>query len=136
MGQESPSHSHRSHESHGSQVLVIHTKADLATAPAADLSISAVSDHGIAALLARLDELVRERFAAPEGSLVNERQRLAVAECEAALRAALESVAAAMDEQVVVVDLYRAANALGVLTGAITREDVLTEIFGKFCIGK
>jgi len=41
-----------------------------------------------------------------------------------------------MDEQVIVVDLYRAANALGTLTGAITREDVLSEIFGKFCIGK
>jgi tRNA U34 5-carboxymethylaminomethyl modifying GTPase MnmE/TrmE len=36
----------------------------------------------------------------------------------------------------ILVDLYRAANALGLLTGAITRDEILAEIFGKFCIGK
>jgi tRNA modification GTPase len=113
-------------------VQLVFTKADLAHR--AGLSISAVSDQGMDELLARLDELVRERYVAPEGSLVNERQRLAVAECEEALKAALAS--AELDEQMILVDLYRAANALGVLTGAITREDILTEIFGKFCIGK
>jgi tRNA modification GTPase len=113
-------------------VQLVFTKADLAAAPG--LSISAVSDEGIQQLLALLDELVRDRYAAPEGALVNERQRQAVAECEDGLRAALDSID--LDEQMILVDLYRAANALGLLTGAITREDVLSEIFGKFCIGK
>lgn len=115
-------------------VLLVYTKADLA--PAEGLAISAVSDHGIDELLRRLDDLVRERYAAPEGALVNERQRQAVAECESALRASLDSFAAKVDEQMILVDLYRAANALGILTGSITREDVFTEIFSKFCIGK
>ena len=114
--------------------LVVHTKADLA--PADGLAISAVTDAGMAELLSRLDELVRSRFAAPEGALVNERQRQAVAECAAALQVALDSLAAGIDEQMVLVDLYRASNAFGVLTGVITREDVFAEIFGKFCIGK
>ncbi|HEX6086870.1 MAG TPA: tRNA uridine-5-carboxymethylaminomethyl(34) synthesis GTPase MnmE [Thermoanaerobaculia bacterium] len=113
-------------------VRLVYTKADLAQR--AGLSISVVSDQGIDELLLRLDELVRERYVAPEGALVNERQRVAVAECEEALKAALASTD--LDEQMILVDLYRAANALGLLTGAITREDVLTEIFGKFCIGK
>jgi tRNA U34 5-carboxymethylaminomethyl modifying GTPase MnmE/TrmE len=43
---------------------------------------------------------------------------------------------AAHHEPIVIVDLYRAANALGLLVGAITNDDVLTEIFSKFCIGK
>lgn len=115
-------------------VQVVYTKADLVEWPG--LSISAVSDQGIDALLAQLDELVRERYVAPEGALVNERQRLAVAECEEALTAALAALDAGLDEQMIVVDLYRSTNALGVLTGAVTREDVLTEIFSKFCIGK
>lgn len=115
-------------------VQIVYTKADLA--PQTGLSISAVSDHGIDELLARLDELVRERYAAPEGALVNERQRQAVAECEEAMTAALAALDSGLDEQMIVVDLYRAANALGVLIGAVTREDILTEIFGKFCIGK
>jgi tRNA modification GTPase len=36
----------------------------------------------------------------------------------------------------ILVDLHRAANALGVLTGAITRDEIFNEIFAKFCIGK
>ena len=115
-------------------VLLVFTKADLAER--AGLSISAVSDAGMNVLLSKLDELVRERFVADEGALVNERQRLAVEDCEAALRATLESLAAGIDEQMVLVDLYRAATALGLLTGVITRDEILGEIFGKFCIGK
>ncbi len=117
-------------------VQVVYTKADLAPAAPDELSISAVSDVGMEILLRRLDELVQERFAAPEGSLVNERQRGAVAEAASAVQAAIDSVAHGFDEQMILVDLYRAANALALLTGAITRGDVLSEIFGKFCIGK
>jgi len=114
--------------------LIVWTKADLALRDG--LSISAVTDRGIPELMSQLDELVRSRFASPEGALVNERQRQAVAECQAALRIALDSLASGVDEQMILVDLYRAANALGALTGAITRDDILSEIFGKFCIGK
>jgi tRNA modification GTPase len=115
-------------------VEVVFTKADLA--PADGFAISAVTDQGIDALLARLDEQVRNQYAAPEGALVNERQQICVSECDAALRAALQAIEDGLDEQMIAADLYRAANALGVLTGAITRENVLAEIFGKFCIGK
>ena len=94
------------------------------------------NERGIPEFLERLDQFVRERFVAAEGSLVNERQRLAVAECADALRAAVASIDAGHDEQIIVVDLYRAATALGLLTGAITREEVFDEIFSKFCIGK
>jgi tRNA modification GTPase len=117
-------------------VEVVYTKADLAPAPSGSVSISVVPEQGVAELLVRLDELVRERFAAPEGSLVNERQRLAVATCEQALREGLASLAAEAPEHVIVTDLYRAANALGSLAGVISHEDVLAEIFEKFCIGK
>ena len=113
--------------------LVVYTKTDLAPAPPGAIGIH---QDAIDALLARLDELVRENYVAPEGSLVNERQRVAVAECESALRAALASLDEGHEEQVVLVDLYRASTSLGLLTGAITREDVFEEIFSKFCIGK
>jgi len=118
--------------------LVVYTKRDIARAPAGQLAISAKTGEGVDELLRRLDLIVRERFAAPESSptIVNERQRAAVAECESALDAAIVSLDEGAEEQYVVVDLYRAANALGALTGAITREDVFREIFSKFCIGK
>ena len=115
---------------------IVYSKIDLAPAPAGSIGISVTNERGIAELLERLDQFVRERFVAAEGSLVNERQRVAVAECADALRAAVGSIDAGHEEQIIVVDLYRAATALGLLTGAITREEVFDEIFSKFCIGK
>ncbi|HJT18505.1 MAG TPA: tRNA uridine-5-carboxymethylaminomethyl(34) synthesis GTPase MnmE [Thermoanaerobaculia bacterium] len=109
---------------------LVYAKTDLAPPPP-DAMTSEIGE-----LLAKLDKAVREQFAAPEGSLVNERQRQAVAECADALRAALVSLEAGHEEQIVLVDLYRASTALGLLIGAITREDLFSEIFSKFCIGK
>ena len=116
--------------------LVIYTKTDLAPAPAGELGISVTAEHGIDELLSKLDILVRDQFAAPEGSLVNERQRQAVLGCQEAFTTALTALDAGLEEQVILVDLHRAATALGLLTGAITRDDIFTEIFTKFCIGK
>jgi tRNA modification GTPase len=118
------------------EAWIVYTKIDLAPAPAGAIGISVVSERGVDDLLARLDELVRERFSAPEGSLVNERQRVAVAECGDALRAARAAIDAGHEEQIILVDLYRAATALGLLTGAITKDEIFDEIFSKFCIGK
>ena len=58
--------------------LVVATKSDLSNAKVdADLSISATTGAGLDELFARLDAIVRDRFAAPESSpaIVNERQR-------------------------------------------------------------
>lgn len=117
-------------------VLLVYTKSDLGMPPPGELAISVTAERGIDVLLSRLDGLVRERFVAPEGALVNVRQRQAVIECLEAIGAARASDQAGVEEQLVLVDLYRGANALGLLTGAITRDDVLAEIFGRFCIGK
>jgi tRNA modification GTPase len=116
--------------------MVIYTKTDLASAPQGALGISVTAERGIDELLSRLDTIVRDEFAAPEGSLVNERQRQAVLGCKEALATALAALDAKLDEPVILVDLYRASTSLGLLTGAITQEHVFTEIFSKFCIGK
>lgn len=118
--------------------LRIHTKSDVAADAPPGLAISVRTGAGLPELLRRLDEEVRDRFAVPEGTptVVNERQRAALAECEDALAAAGESLLAGSLDEIVLVDLNRAANALGVLVGAISRDDVYNEIFSKFCIGK
>lgn len=118
------------------EAIVIYTKSDLAMPPAGAIAISAVADRGLDQLLERLDAIVRESFVASEGSLVNARQAQAVAGCIEALQASLETLLAGGDEQLILVDLNRAATSLALLTGAITRDDVFTEIFSRFCIGK
>lgn len=119
-------------------VVLAWSKADLASPPQGELGVSGVSGEGIGQLLSHLDLLVRDQFAAPEQSpvIVNQRQRAAVEEAAGALEASLATLEAGAAEHLVVVDLYRAANALASLTGAITRGDILEEIFSKFCIGK
>ena len=115
---------------------VIFTKTDLAPAPPGEFGISVATETGIEELLQMLDVQVRDQFVASPGSVVNERQRLAVEVCREALTDASRSIAAGHEEQIVLVDLYRAARALGGLTGAILNDEIMAEIFSKFCIGK
>lgn len=118
--------------------LVIHTKTDLAPAPGGEIGVSSVTGAGLDELLKRLRSLVEELYVAPEGSptVVTERQRRSLEDCREALVVAGESLAAGAAEEMVAVDLRRAANALGLLVGSITTDEVLGEIFSRFCIGK
>jgi tRNA modification GTPase len=59
------------------------------------------------------------------------------------LRRAADSINSAVDslvkrssEEIILADLYNALRYLGEITGETTPEDVLTEIFSTFCIGK
>lgn len=119
-------------------VMRVFTKTDLAPAPAGEIAVSVEGETGVRELLAKLDDRVRTRFAAPEGSpvIVNARQRAAIEASAAAIEEALRSIESGAEEQIVLVDLYRAATALGLLTGAITHDELFAEIFSKFCIGK
>ncbi len=118
--------------------VLVYTKVDLAAAPSDGIGISVKGRLGLEELLERLDRLVRERYGPEEGTptIVNERQHAALAEANDALVASLETLRAGAREEIVVIDLYRAANSIGTLTGAISRDDIYREIFSRFCIGK
>jgi tRNA modification GTPase len=122
----------------GDLALPIFTKSDLAAAPPGELAISAREGAGLPDLMSRLDILVRERFVTPEGSptVVNARQLAALRASLEPLDYALAGLSSGLGEEIVLVDLYRAATTLGQLIGAITSDDVYTEIFSRFCIGK
>jgi tRNA modification GTPase len=116
--------------------IVVYTKRDLGGASITPL-VSAKTGEGMEGLLADLDGLIRERYSAEgEALVVNERQRGALEAVSVALMNAIETLDTGATEEVVLVDLYSAVNALGRLTGAITHGEILSEIFGKFCIGK
>ena len=48
----------------------------------------------------------------------------------------LESFAAGMPLEIVSLDLRDALNSLGEVTGETTTDDILDQIFTRFCIGK
>lgn len=93
------------------------------------VGVSAQTGHGLAELR---DELDRLAFGTERATLaLNIRHR---SEVESAV-AALES-ADLRTPELLAADLRRALDHLGAVLGKVTPDDVLGQIFGRFCIGK
>jgi tRNA modification GTPase len=101
------------------------------------ISISAKTGSGFDAL----QEAILEPFAlfdSPETNFVitNARHYDLMRRTADALRASQTLLEERVSEELVLVGLYDALRLLGEITGETTAEDVLTEIFSTFCIGK
>ena len=106
------------------------------SAPAAEVAVSSVTGEG----LDRLENAVRALFPAGEAPagqiLTNARQSEAVSRARDAVRRALEALECGMTPDVILADAEEAMNALGELTGRTAREDIVSDIFSRFCVGK
>jgi tRNA modification GTPase len=123
------------------RVLVVVNKFDLLDAkvlqplPDGAIAVSALTGLGLDRLTQRLAGFARARIgsdAAP--ALTQARHRQQLLRCRAALASFLGSPLEEFELRAE--DLRRAAQALGRITGAVDVEEVLGEIFGRFCIGK
>lgn len=99
--------------------------------------ISAKTGNGLAQLRQQLLQVVGWQ-AAPEGLfMARERHVRALREVDTQLaRAAVQLAASAPALDLLAEDLRQAQIALGEITGKFTPDDLLGEIFSKFCIGK
>ena len=68
--------------------------------------------------------------------ITNARQKSALSEASESLKKVLESIEAGMPEDFYSIDLMSAYEALGEITGEAVGEDLVNEIFGRFCMGK
>ncbi|MDX1583194.1 MAG: tRNA uridine-5-carboxymethylaminomethyl(34) synthesis GTPase MnmE [Thermoanaerobaculia bacterium] len=118
--------------------VVVYTKRDLSSPPPGELSISGMTGEGLGELFALLDGWVEENWRVPEGRgvVVNRRQKANLSGALEALGRAAETLENESSEEIVLTDLYAAANAIGELTGAISHEEIVESIFSRFCIGK
>jgi len=64
------------------------------------------------------------------------RHHAALSRAGEALAQARASAETAMAYEFVAVDVRAAADALGEITGAITTDEILEQIFSTFCVGK
>ena len=123
----------------GERLLHVFNKADavLGSAYPPGLALSARTGAGIAALRARLLELAGWH-AQPEGLFIARTRHVqALRETRTHLASALAQAAradAALD--LLAEELRLAHDALGEITGAFGSDDLLGEIFSRFCIGK
>ena len=68
--------------------------------------------------------------------ITNVRHQSALERAESALQQARGSIMEGMAAELVAIDVRSAADALGEITGAITTDEILEQIFSEFCIGK
>jgi tRNA modification GTPase len=130
----------RLHPNDPTRLIHVHNKADaasVATTTADGIAISARTSQGLDALRSAL--LQRAGWhASPDGvCIARKRHVLALKRCAAHLAAAAGHAAvadAALD--LFAEELRLAHDALAEITGAFTSDDLLGEIFGRFCIGK
>lgn len=103
-----------------------------------DARISALTGAGMEALRRRMLEEVLTRPMPGPGSVVvtSSRHRDALMRTGEHVRSAIAGLDAGLPGDLLAIDLRGALHQLGLITGAITHEDVLDSIFSRFCIGK
>ncbi|MDR6195332.1 tRNA uridine-5-carboxymethylaminomethyl(34) synthesis GTPase MnmE [Siphonobacter sp. SORGH_AS_0500] len=118
-----------------SRVISIHTKADLSEESNADLAISAQTGQGIEELKQRLLDRVNQHRT-NDTVVTNLRHFEHLTATDASLQRALNGLDAGITQDWLAMDIRQALLHLGEITGQITTDDLLENIFSKFCIGK
>lgn len=127
--------------------LVLWNKCDLprklsggaameAAAGLPQLEISALRGDNIEELKRKIQELFVPDQAKQEDVILHLRQKLLLEEIRSALETALGVLEQGFSEEVLAEEVRRVIPVIGQLTGEICAEDVLDDIFSRFCIGK
>ncbi|BAL01810.1 tRNA modification GTPase MnmE [Oscillibacter valericigenes Sjm18-20] len=98
--------------------------------------LSSVTGDG----LDTLEDTVADIFPTGTGDtgelLTDPRQEDAVSRARDAIRRGLEALESGLTPDVILTETEEAMNALGELTGRTAREDIVSAIFSRFCVGK
>ena len=100
--------------------------------------VSSVTGSGVAALEKKMLESVasRRHDMTDGGAVTNRRHLEAINRGRVSLSSALSALRGGATNDLVSFDIRESLAALGEITGEVTTEEVLNNIFAKFCIGK
>ena len=105
--------------------------------PAAVLQLSSVTGEGLDALEAAVAELFPAGDSGQTGSLLtDQRQEEAARRAAEAISRALEALESGLTPDAVLTDAEEALDSLGELTGRTAKEEIVSRIFSRFCVGK
>ena len=122
----------------GTRVFTVRNKCDLTSFACPRMygcfAVSAKDGTGVDGLLHAVAALYREGETADGEVITSERHKDALYRAKRALESAVLQINATTD--CVLIDLREAYDALGEITGRTASEDVVNDIFDKFCVGK
>ncbi len=123
------------------KLLVVGNKADLSgtieNKDGADLYISAKEKNGITELKQAFVSKVIDKTLASQNTIVaNIRHYEALKKANRSLDNVLEGIDAHITTDLIAFELRRALEYLGEISGEVTNDEILGNIFSKFCIGK
>jgi tRNA modification GTPase len=113
--------------------IVVMAKADLK--PQGQNGVSGLTGEGLDALISKIGQILEAKTAG-SSLIIRERQRRGLETAISALDRALELVVEEGVAELAAEDLRNAVAALASLVGRVGVEDLLEEIFSRFCIGK
>ena len=106
-------------------------------APAAPVTLSSVTGEGLDSLEKAVSALFPAGDPKEAGSLLtDQRQEDAVRRARDAVRRARTALDSGLTPDAVLTDAEEALDALGELTGRTAKEEIVSRIFSRFCVGK
>ena len=134
----------------GKQAILLLNKTDLAAALSEEelramtggsypiVQISAKEQTGLSVLTEQIRALFYQGEISVQDELyiTNARQKRALQDAAEGLQRVQESILLGMPEDFYSIDLLAAYEALGTITGETVGEDLVNEIFSRFCMGK
>lgn len=122
------------------RIIVAANKCDLESEPKfnSEVNISAKTGEGIEKLFSVMKEkaIGSESYSERSAIVTNLRHFDALKKAKSHLVNAKESISNKMSGEFIAVDLRNAESSLGEIIGKVTTDDILNNIFAKFCIGK
>ena len=122
------------------RILTLTNKIDISSKVTfdADVRISALTGEGIESLFSKMKEKVIGSKSYSERTAVvsNARHFYGLEKSKEFLENAKGSIENKMTGEFIAVDLRNAESSLGEIIGKVTTDDILNNIFAKFCIGK
>ena len=100
------------------------------------ITCSAINQMNIEYLKERLFNLVHHEISAEQTIITNARHLEALQKTDESLTNILAAMKANLSNDLVALDVRQAMHYLGEITGEISTDELLGNIFGKFCIGK
>ena len=121
--------------------IVIVNKTDIANdsdMPEDAVWISAKTGEGIDGLTKKIKDMYKwgEIGQSGEPIVTNMRHVSALCRAEEALERVISGAGSGIESDILSIDLNEAIDVLGEITGAVVSEDIVSEIFHNFCVGK